>query len=282
MIVYLNGAWVPEADAKISVFDRGFLYADGLFETVPCYAGVPFAWDAHWERLAQGANALRIPLPLEVPAARALTLELLTRNQLTNAVVRWNLSRGVGPRGYRPSPGPLPTLLASAFPGAPLPHLAPPPRRLKTSRLRLTPNPGLTEFKSSDKLVHVLARAEVDAVDVDEALLLDAESHVAEASAANLFWWTPAGLATPALSTGILAGVTRAQVFSWAARRGWDVAEVRAPLPALRNSSGAFLTSSVTGVAEIAELDGQPLARDPRFAGLFADYLDAVRREISG
>lgn len=282
MIVYLNGQWVPEAEARISVFDRGFLYGDGLFETIPCYSGIPFAWEAHWQRLTQGATALRLPLPLDAAAAGALSRELLTRNQLTDALVRWNLSRGVGPRGYRPSPGSPPTLVAAAFPGAPLATTPPPARRLQTSRLRLAPNPGLTEFKSSDKLLHVLARAEIDAADIDEALLLDTDGHVAEASAANVFWWTPRGLATPALTTGILAGVTRAQVFGWAAARGWEVAELRAPRTTLLESSGAFLTSSTFGLAEIARVDGTLLGRDPRFAALFGDYLNAVRCEVSG
>ncbi len=102
MIVFFNGAFVPEDEAVVSVFDRGFLYGDGLFETLRLYRGKPFRWDQHIERLQRGAEFLNIRLPFSPDQLRGPVEELVQKNGMSEAVLRIVLSRGGGKRGYSP------------------------------------------------------------------------------------------------------------------------------------------------------------------------------------
>lgn len=113
--VYLDGHWVPDDQARVSIFDRSFLYGDGLFETLRVYGGRFLLWTEHWSRFARGSDALGIRRPEEESRVRAIAQELLDRNQMTDAVVRFHLSRGVGNAGIRraapitvPSSPPIP------------------------------------------------------------------------------------------------------------------------------------------------------------------------------
>jgi branched-subunit amino acid aminotransferase/4-amino-4-deoxychorismate lyase len=99
MIVFLNGNFVAEDQALVSVFDRSFLYGDGLFETMRICRGKPFRWEAHWDRLSHGADFLKLRLPFTGSALRGFTAELVARNQMPEALLRLTVSRGVGPRG---------------------------------------------------------------------------------------------------------------------------------------------------------------------------------------
>ncbi len=103
MIAFLNGEYLPEAEARVSVLDRGYLYGDGLFETIPVSNGRPFRWAQHLERLRKGADWLGIPLPFSPKEVRGVIRELVRRNELPHSTVRVALSRGVGPRGYSPA-----------------------------------------------------------------------------------------------------------------------------------------------------------------------------------
>lgn len=282
MTIYLNGEFVPAERAVVSVADRGFLYADSLFETLPCYHGQPFRWGAHWERLELGAAALRLRPPVSGTELLAATRELLRRNELTEAVVRWQLTRGSGPRGYSPRHAEHPTLVGSANPGHPFPANPQPPRHLHTATIRVAPDPRLSRFKTSDKLRQVLARAEADEAGADDALMLDPHGHLAETTAANLFWWTPSGLRTPSLGTGALAGVTRRCVIELAGRLGCSVEECAAPATELSDARGAFLTNSTLGLVEIGSLDERPLPRDPRFVALYAAYRQEIEATQEG
>src|SRR5688572_5823469 len=109
MIVFLNGKFVPEQEAVISVFDRGFLLGDGLFETLRVYGGVPFRWDDHQRRLQQGAEFLKLKLPFSAGQFLNAAHELIQRNRMPESLLRLTVSRGVGPRGYSPKGAEQPT-----------------------------------------------------------------------------------------------------------------------------------------------------------------------------
>ncbi|HEX4644553.1 MAG TPA: aminotransferase class IV, partial [Verrucomicrobiae bacterium] len=109
--VFLNGQFVPEEQAVVSVFDRGFLYGDGLFEALRVYNGQPFRWTQHLERLQRGADFLKIRLPFTAAELRNHAAELIRRNQMPECLLRLVLSRGVGPRGYSPRGADLPVLV---------------------------------------------------------------------------------------------------------------------------------------------------------------------------
>src|SRR5689334_1722145 len=100
MLVFLNGKLVPEEQAMISVFDRSFCLSDGLFEAIPVYRGKPFLWEKHFQRLTTGADFLKIKLPYSREAIHGFVEGLLKKNKASDCILRIQLSRGVGPRGY--------------------------------------------------------------------------------------------------------------------------------------------------------------------------------------
>src|SRR5207249_1727258 len=147
MLVFLNGHFVPEEKAVVSVFDRSFLYGDGLFETLRVYGGKPFCWPQHLERLQRGAEFLNLRLPFGPAALEQFAMQLIHRNQMPDSLLRISLSRGVGPRGYSPKGANQPVLVMSLRP-APPPDLQNPPQwRLLTSSVRLPAREPLAQFK---------------------------------------------------------------------------------------------------------------------------------------
>lgn len=278
MLVFLNGRLVPEEQAVVSVFDRGFLYGDGLFETLRVMNGVPLRWDAHWRRLAAGAETLRIKLPFASDFLLAQARELSRLNQLPEAILRLTLSRGVGQRGYSPRGADTPTLVMSLHPAPALGATAP-QWKLHTASLRVPAGDALTACKSANKLLHVLARAEAEAAGADEALLLNTLGEVAEASSANLFWVEAGALRTPSLTSGALPGVTRAAVLAWAHARALRVHEATVKPERLRHAEGCFLTLSSLGIVEVVGLDGQAIPSSPLTQRIRAALLAAWRAE---
>ncbi len=264
MLVCLNGRFVPAADATVSVFDRGFLYGDGLFESIRAWRGRLFLPDAHMERLTLGARMLDLALPAEPERLLQLSVELLRRNDLQDAVVRINLSRGPGPRGYSVRGADTPTWVISTHPAPPLGSPPPGPWRLHTASFRLAAGHPVSAFKSSSRLLSVLARAEAERSGTDEALFLDTAGRIVETVAANVFWFDGDRCCTPSIAVGCLPGVTRGFVLQLLAQMGWNPAEVFSEPGELLASRGAFLTVSSAGLIEVESLDGQRLNRDPR------------------
>ena len=276
MIVLLNGAFVPEEEATVSVFDRGFVYGDGLFETLRLYGGRPFRWDDHWERLRRGAEFLKIRPPFSSAELRSHVAELVRRNGMTDSVLRIVLSRGVAQRGYSPKGADRPVLVMSLHAAAASGSDQPLQWRLATSSLRLAPDDPLASFKTCSKLRHVLARAEAEESGADEALLLNTAGEVVEAASGNLFWIQDQTVCTPPLDSGALPGVTRSVILEVCRTRGWPFQEKRLQRMGLHNIEGAFLTMSTLEVIEVIGLDGHDLARSPLTARIHRAYRGLV------
>ncbi|HTH46277.1 MAG TPA: aminotransferase class IV, partial [Candidatus Limnocylindria bacterium] len=149
MIVFLNGQFVPEADAKVSVFDRSFLYGDGLFESVRVYAGQAFRWPQHLERLHAGAKFLGIRIPFTDAELTTAATELVARNGLPESNLRLVLSRGVGPRGYSPKGADSPTLVMTLHPAPVVSPEQPMRWELITSSFRIPAGDRLATFKTA-------------------------------------------------------------------------------------------------------------------------------------
>lgn len=279
MIVWLNGEFLPADQACVSVFDRSFLYGDGLFETIRVCDGQPVLWDRHLHRLRAGARTLDMP-PWEPPDVPLLDLatDLLRRNAAAHAVLRIHLSRGPGQRGYSPRGARHPTLLISVHPAPSLDADPPSPWRLRTASIRLPVRDPLGCLKTASKLAHIMARAEAEAAGADEALLLNTSGQIAEAAAANVFWVEGAIVCTPALAEGGLAGVTRGFVIELFRQQGWSVQETARGPDALVNAAGVFLTLTTYGLIEGIELDGNPLRRHPQVPEWRRLYREAIRR----
>ena len=279
MQIFLNGQFVPEDRAVVSVFDRGFLYGDGLFETLRVVNGTPFRWAQHIERLQHGTDFLKIKLPFASAALRDIAGELIAKNALPDSLLRLTLSRGVGPRGYSPKGAESPTLVMALHPVPGTPASGPACWKLVTSSLRLPVGDPLARFKTANKLAQVLARAEADAAGADEVLLLDTDGHVAEAASGNIFWIKHGVLCTPPLTAGVLPGVTRAVVFEICRKLGLPVRETNILPAQLRAADGVFVSLSTLGVVEAVSLDGQSLNASPLVEKLRAAYETLLNEE---
>ena len=281
-MVFLNGTFVPQAAATVSVFDRSFLYGDGLFETIRVYGGKPFRWSQHCERLRRGAEFLKIRLPYSPAEIGRFARQLIERNQLPESLLRITLSRGVGPRGYSITGADSPTLVMTMHPAPSVDPQHPPRWRLITSSFRVPANERLATFKTCNKLAQILARAEAEAAGADESLLLNTDGEIAEAASSNLFWLEGDTVCTTPLSAGILAGVTRGLVLELCATLSLPCREKRMKPAALKKASGVFVTLSTLEVVAITHLDGVPLRQSKQVGLIRQAYREAVRREIFG
>jgi branched-chain amino acid aminotransferase len=279
MFVFLNGQIVPKEEATVSIFDRGFLYGDGLFETIRCYGGRPFRWADHLERLERGAAFLEIPLPFRKDELREQAARLVERNQMPECLLRLTLSRGTGLRGYSPRGAEHPTLVMALHPAPDVPGELPPKWRTIISSFRLSTNDPLAQFKTCNKLPQVLARAEAETRGADEALLLNSDGEVVEACSANLFWVGKNGVCTPPIAAGALAGVTRRVVLGICPELGLVVQETGIAVPQLHGTEGVFLTLASRGVVEVTAVDGQELPRSPRVREIHSAYVKMTGRQ---
>lgn len=210
MIVWLNDGLVATEAARIDPRDRGLLLGDGLFETVRVREGQPGLWRAHSARLTLGAAVLGLPLP-PVDLSQAIGA-VAEANGLQDAAVRLTLTRGVGPRGVAPPEPCSPTLLITA---APLALAQPKPVALCVARstCRNERSP-LSRLKTLNYLDAVIARREALARGFDDAVMLNTQARVAEATAANLFVRVDGRWATPPVGEGALPGVIRGELLA--------------------------------------------------------------------
>jgi branched-chain amino acid aminotransferase len=258
--VWTDGRLIRGAEATLSVFDRGFLLGDGLFETLRASQGEPVHLAAHLRRLRAGAEVLRIRLPWSDQTLTAAIRELLTANELSEAAVRLTLSRGVGPPG--PSiPGTIsPTIVLAVrpFTGYPGRWYEPGAEAILCRVVKNERSP-LCAVKSTSYLEHILARDEAVRRGAEEALLLNTRGRLVEASSANLFLVIDGCLCTPDLASGCLPGVTRAVVLTVAREHGHETREEALLPEALDRAEEAFLTNSLLGVAPLVRVDGRPV-----------------------
>ena len=278
-LVFLNGQFVPEEQALVSVFDRSFLYGDGLFEVIPIFNAKPFRWVQHLERFAHGAELLKIRPPFSSGALRGFADELVAKNKMPAALLRFTLSRGVGLRGYSPKGADAPTFVMTLH-STPGTSDADSPRfKLITSSLRLPAGEPLAQFKNANKLPQILARAEADEADADEALLSNTDGHIVEGTTSNLFWIERETICTSSLASGILPGVTRAVVLEICRSLGIENREREITPPELKMADGIFLSLSSWGVVEAQSLDGGALKRSPLVEKISRAYWELVRAE---
>lgn len=279
MIAFLNGKYLPEERATVSVLDRAFLYGDGLFETIRLYDGWAFRWDQHFQRLQNGAEFLHIAIPFSKFALREAAARLVSKNKIKNALLRITLSRGVGVRGYSPAGAHQPTLAMTLHPLPKTRATLPPRWRLAVASARVPAGDRLANFKTCNKLANVLARAEAETAGADEALLLNTDGEIAEAASSNFFWIERETICTPPIALGVLPGVTRAFVFELCRALDLKIVEKKIRPRAVLRASGAFLTMSSLGIVEVSALEGKILSRSPWVQKLAAEYDRAARRE---
>ena len=280
-LVFLNGQFVPEDQAVVSVFDRGFLYGDGLFEVIPVFNGKPFRWEQHLERFSHGAGLLKIKPPFASVELRNFTDQLIGKNQMPDALLRFSLSRGVGLRGYSPKGADAPTFVMTLHPLPGTSAQEPPQFKLVTSSLRLPVGEPLAQFKNANKLPQILARAEADDAGADEALLLNTDGNVVEGTTSNLFWIEGETVCTAPLASGILPGVTRSVVLEICGSLGLKTDERNITSPQLAQTDGVFISLSSWGVVAAQSLDGGTLKSSQLVGKIRRAYWELVQAETA-
>jgi aminodeoxychorismate lyase len=277
-IIYCDGRFYPADQPLIPVHDRSFLYGDGLFESVLVHGGEFFRWEEHFQRLQYGLDLLRIKFPISPEELRTVAGELVTRNGGgSSAMLRIQVSRGSGLRGYSPQGANHPRLVLSlhSLPSQLFERMT--SWKLATSSLRLPVGSGFAGFKHCNKLIQIMAKAEAQERGADEPLLLNTNDEIAETAAGNVFWLRDQTLFTPALESGILPGITRSVILEICAREKISVIQSHSPPAALQGIEGMFVSLSSLGVVQVAHLDGQPLAQSSLTLRFWEAYRQLVR-----
>lgn len=281
MKVVLNGNLVPEEQALVSVFDRGFLYGDGLFETIAVHNRRLFRWPQHVARLHRGAEFLQMSLPCTSTELLRHATDLVRANEMPEGLLRITVSRGVGLRGYSPKGADRPTFVMTTHSARDVPASTPRQWRLITSSFRVMAREPLATFKTCNKLPQILARAEAESRDANEALLLNTDGELAEAASSNLFWIEKDTTCTTPLNSGILAGVMRDFALELCVSLRIRVEEKSARPEALHQAAGVFLTMSTLGIVEVTALDDRLLRSSNLVQRLYAAYREALIKETT-
>ncbi|HEY82931.1 MAG TPA: hypothetical protein G4O01_06540 [Dehalococcoidia bacterium] len=288
-IVYLSGALIPRSQAKVSVFDHGFLYGYGLFETMRAYRGQIFLLERHLKRLLDSAAVIGLGSGLADIDLRKACLDTLQANGLEEARLRLTVSRGEVASFPGSGAEATPTVLITARSYAPLPA----PKyaqgfKALVASLRRDSQSLLSCLKTTNYLLSILAKMEAEAAGLDEALLLNERGFIAEGSISNVFFVAGSSLITPPVASGILPGVTRGVVMELAPTLKLKVNETEVRLEDLERFDEAFLTSSVMEIMPLVEIDagekkitigaGKPGEITKR---LMAAYKEMVERETA-
>jgi len=279
MDVFLNGQFVADAQAVVSINDRGFMYGDGLFETMRVFNGRPFRMAQHLERMVRGADFLKIKLPFTPKELQQCAGQLIEKNQMPDSILRVMLTRGTGERGYTPKGAATPILLMTLHPAAPLDPNSPPQWSLATSSFRIPASDPLSSFKTTNKLISIIARVEAEEKGADEALITNTNGEVAETAGANLFWIYHDKICTTPTGRGVLPGITRAVVLEICQGLALPTNKRVIKPEALRNAEGIFLTQSALGVVIISSLDGEPVPPSPLVEQIHRAYCEMLAKE---
>jgi branched-chain amino acid aminotransferase len=260
-LVYVNGKFLPQSEAKVSVFDHGLLYGDGVFEGIRAYNGRVFKLDRHLERLFQSAKAIDLKIPLSKEELAKIILDTCRKNEIKEGYIRPIITRGPGDLGLDPRKCKTgPSIIVIAQPSINLLGKAY-DRGLKvvTSSYRRVPPQSLSpSIKSLNYLNNILAKIEANQYGADEALLLDIHGYVSEASAENIFIVRNHTIVTPFTSTN-LPGVTREAVLELAPGLGLETKEQFFTLYDVWAADEAFITGSAAEVAPVVEVDGRSI-----------------------
>lgn len=288
MIIYLNGRFVEEAEATVSVFDHGFLYGDGVFEGIKAYNGRIFALDGHVDRFYESAQSLQLELPLSRAAFKEAILETVRRNELRDAYIRPVASRGKGALGLDPRSCPTATVVIIVDAETRHPEDAPANKardgiKVITSAIRRNgPDMLSPRIKSTNYLNNILAKLQAIAAGVQDALFLNEQGFVCELTGNNIFAVKGSRIATPPISAGVLDGITRRCILRIAREAGLEAIEEPLTLHDLYTSDECFCTATRIEVIPIGWIDGRRIGdgkAGPLTRQLTASFLELTGKE---
>jgi len=260
--VYINGELVPREEAKVSVFDHGFLYGDGVFEGIRAYNGKLFTAREHIDRLYASAAAIELKIPLSKEEFEAAVIKTLQANKLTDAYIRGVVSRGEGTLGLNPRLCGKPNviIITDSIKLYPQELYDRGMEVVTVSTIRNHPNALDPRIKSLNYLNNILAKIEGLNAGVMEAIMLNSQGHVAECTGDNIFIVSKGTLITPPRGAGILEGITRNAVMCMARDEGIPVLEENMTRYDLFTADECFLTGTAAEVIAVVKIDGRPVA----------------------
>lgn len=287
LLIYIDGKYYPKSEAKISVYDHGFLYGDGVFEGIRAYNGSVFKLKEHIDRLYASAHAIMLEISMTKEEMINAVIETLKKNKLTDAYIRLVVSRGVGDLGLDPRKCSKPTII------------------IITDRIKLhgggAKEEGLTaiiswvkrdpvdatthEVKSLNYLNSILAKIEANTANVDEAICLNKEGFVCEGVAENIFTVSRSVIITPPTSTGALRGITRNVVIEVAQKLGYTVIKKEITPTDLFLADEVFFTGTAAEVVPVKEINGRKIGDGkpgPVTRRLMEEYHKLVRDPKEG
>lgn len=281
MKIFLDGQWVEPADAKISVFDHGLLYGDGIFEGIRLYDRNVFRLDAHLERLEYSAKALMLDLPMTRAEIAEAVCETCRRNGLVDGYIRLVVTRGVGDLGLAPWNCPKASLFIIADKIA----LYPPEYYEKglaivtVATRRLAPGALSPAVKSLNYLNNIMAKMEARQAGALEAIMLNEQGFVAECTGDNIFIVHKGRIITPSAQQGALKGITRDTIFDLAHEMGLPIEEHELTRYDVWNADEVFLTGTGAEVIPVIKLDGRQIG-DGQTGPVFNRILAAFRQRV--
>lgn len=255
--VYIDGVYYPKSQAKISVYDHGLLYGDGVFEGIRAYNGVVFKLREHISRLYRSALALKLAIPLTEEGMIQAVLKTLRKNDLRDAYIRLIVTRGIGDLGLDPRKCPKPAIIIITDTISIMSSKAKEKgiSTMITWVRRNSVDATTHEIKSLNYLNSVLAKMEASANDVDEAICLDKNGFVSEGVGENLFLIKEGKIYTPPSSSGALAGITAQLVTRLAENLGYCVTETNITPFQLFTAEEAFFTGTAAEIVPIREVN---------------------------
>ncbi|MDB6137091.1 MAG: branched-chain amino acid aminotransferase/4-amino-4-deoxychorismate lyase [Verrucomicrobiaceae bacterium] len=273
--IWINGSVVATQDARLSPLDHGFTVGDGVFETLTARQSQVFALARHWQRLAHACQTLGIPVP-EMNLMRTALTAVMRANELTEARLRFTVTSGEGTPGSQPGNRPATHIaMATDLPSWPATE------KVITVPWTRNENGALAGLKCTSYAENIRALRAASAAGAGEAVWGNTQGDLCEGSGSNIFVVIEGVIVTPPLSSGCLAGVTRALVMEACLAAALPFREGLVTMREFGGVEEAFLTSSTRNVHVIAEIDGRSLKRAPgaltqRAANAFAEYASSV------
>ena len=272
MKIWINGRLVAPAEAKISVFDRGFMYGDGAFETMRAYAGVVFALDEHLRRVFSALKVLRIKPPYSKERLRGAVYNTLWANKLYSAYIKLIITRGEGRFGlaYKDISMPNVVVIAKNFEGYPEKMY----ERGISAKITGVQNErsSIAGLKTLNYLPVIMARIHAKEGRFDDAILENTEGKITEGATSNVFFVKKASLITPSPDSGVLPGITRDVIMDIARKSRIRVVEKDVSRRELLGSDEAFFTSSLAEVIPVTRIDSRRIG-----TGRVGDYTKFFR-----
>jgi branched-chain amino acid aminotransferase len=279
--VYLDGEFVPSQKAKVSVFDHGLLYGDGIFEGIRVYNGVVFMLDAHLDRLYHSAKALELTIPLEKAVLKDALLETLRRNGYQDSYIRLLVTRGKGDLGVNPNKCPKASVIIINIQVSPMHGAGAAEKGITTiisSIRRQAPDATPHEIKSLNYLNSVLALIEANRQGADDAIILDQRGFVAEATGTTLIAVRDGVLHAPPLTASILDSITRRFVIHLAKEMGLKVHEADMTPYQLLMAEEVFLCGTMGEITPVRSINGHQVGEDTP-GPITRKLMDAYRKQ---